>query len=75
MKKQSTMAVQPSPRPQSKTNSLSSRVIEKVMRAGPAIPSQQRGSKKQEFHALLKNFKSDLSAERPKPAIVIASLN
>ena len=74
MKKQSAMAAKPSPRPQSKTNSLSSRVIERVMKAGPTIPSQQRGSKKQEFHALLKNFKSDLSAERPKPNTVIASL-
>ena len=74
MKKQSAITAKPSPRPQSKTNSLSSRVVERVIKAGPAISSQQRGSKKQEFQALLKNFKSDLSAERPKPAAVIASL-
>ena len=74
MKKQSAMTAKASPRPQSKTNSSSSRVLERVIKAGPAIASQQRGTKKQEFQALLKNFKSDLSAERPKPAAVIASL-
>lgn len=74
MKKQSAITSKASPRPQSKTISSSSSVIERVIKAGPAIASQQRGTKKQEFQALLKNFKSDLSAERPKPAAVIASL-